>query len=834
MTTPSEMQSKVDKTVTNMDRLDDFVNGGPTTDVTLDGAVVVPSVQKMVAESGLAAGSASAAAASASAAAGSASAAAASASAAATTLTNVNAAGAAQVTAVNDAGAIQTANAAAQVVLANTAANSVTAQAVNIGPTKAVTTIVAGSTTPDTSNANMSSMWTTGITLAEPSLTTAVEVRFGTSTAIITLFLVDPVTRKVLAKSADLSAINGVTNFASPFGAFVAPKGTLLWFRRKSGTGVLRYGVGTTGTLLATSVDHAVGDTLGAFTASSAAELAIKWTTQAVSGNLENRLALQEATSANGAADNGDSETKTLGPAVFTVTGTSLLNFDPCVPVHADCEILGLKVNFSGYSTGILEFYRPVDGALTLIDRSAVTITASGDQTLTTPLWRASAGSFIRYHRLTGANPTYSSGYGYYHMAPATNPDIGGTAAVLSSPNASINMALIVRVPKRRSTRNGFRADKGPWDIEYQQFAGTTTPIGWSVASPFSVNDGLLASGAGGWDKVAQWRDLNGVLRGGWSGAHKRRLTAMGQINDGTSVGGISTAVQLTSTGGGTVAMIDGTAGKLRLYYWTGGATAGTLIAETALTAALVAGRQYLLSLVKDGWTVTATLTDVLAGTVTTVTGTFSTITSSRVHGRPGITHISGDFNWQWVRFANDAPRNLRAVLIGDSNSEGTLLLGATPWFTDLAATYGNMLNCSAGGEHTGHMLARITDIINSRPAMVIFAGGTNDVTQPIAFTRANIRAIADACDQVGAELVLVTPPPWPANAAAITAIANDMTSGYYGRRRVIDLLGLLSNANDRLTWNAAYNSGDNIHYNSAANTAIKAYVPRVIPELAL
>lgn len=716
-------------------------------------------------------------------------------------------------------------------------AAGITSQITNIGPTKAVATTVAGSSTPDTSNASMSSMWTTGIAIAEPSLTTAVEVRFGTSTAIITLFLVDPVTRKVLAKSADLSAINGVTNFASPFGAFVAPKGTLLWVRRKSGTGVLRYGAGTTGTFFATSVDHAVGDTLGAFTASSAAELAIKWTTQAVSGNLENRLALQEATSAPVAADNGDSETKTLGPAVFTVTGTSLLNFDPCVPVHADCEILGLKANFSGYSTGILEFYRPVDGALTLIDRSAVTITASGDQTLTTPLWRASAGSFIRYRRLTGANPTYSSGYGYYFMAPANNPDIGGAGAIQSALNASMNMALIVRVPKRRSTRNGFRADKGPWDIEYQHFAGTTTPIGWSVAAPFSVNDGLLASGAGGWDKVAQWRDLNGVLRGGWSGAHKRRLTAMVQINDVTGIGGISTAVQLTSTGGGTVAMIDGTAGKLRLYYWTGAATAGTLIAETALTAALIAGRQYLLSLVKDGWAVTATLTDVLAGTVTTVTGSFSTITTSRVHGRPGITHISGDFNWQWVRFANDAPRNLRAVLIGDSNSEGTLLLGATPWFTDLAETYGSMLNCSAGAEHTGHMLARITDIINSRPAMVIFAGGTNDAgtagtNTPIAFTRANIRAIADACDQVGAELVLVTPPPWPVNAAAVTAIANDMTSGYYGRRRVIDLLGLLSNANDRLTWNAAYNSGDNIHFNAAANTAIKAYVPRVVPEL--
>ena len=748
----------------------------------------------------------------------------------ATLLQDVIDEGVTQIAAVNGAGADN-------VALVTTAADGVSAQAVNIGPTKTIATTVAGSTTPDTSNANMGFMWSNGVALLEPSSTTSVEVRFGTSTATITLFLVDPVTRKVLAKSADLAAINGVATFASPFTAFIAPKGTMLWIRRKSGTGVLRYATAASGAFFTTSADHAVGDTVAAFTAAITTDLAIKWTTQSVTGNLENRLAIREAAAAMSIGDSGDTETKVLGPAAFTVTGSSLLTFDPCLPVHADIEILGVRWNFPSASTGILEFYRLADGLLTLTDRASVTITASGDQPFTTPVWSAPAGSFIRYRRLTGANPTYSSGYGYYSMAPASIPEIGGTATVSSALNASMNMALTVRVPKRRDARNGFRADSGPNDIVYEKFAGTTTPTGWSIAAPFSVNEGLLASGAGGWASVANWRDLNGVLRGGWSGAHKRRLTAMVQINDITSIGGISTQVQFTNTGGGTVAMIDGTAGKLRLYYWTGAGTAGTLIAETTLTAALVAGSKYLLSLVKDGWTVTATLTEVISGTATTVTGTFSTITSSRVHGRPGITHISGDFAWEWVRFANDVPRNLRALLIGDSNSEGTLLGGAIPWFTDLGVTYGNMLNCSAGGETTGHMLARITDITNSRPNIVIYAGGTNDAgtsgtTTPLAFTRANIRAIADACDQVGAELILATPPPWPANAAAITAIANDMTSGFYGRRRVLDLLGLLSNANDRLTWNAAYNSGDNIHFNSAGNTAIKAYAPRVVPEL--
>lgn len=58
MATASEMQAKVDKTVTNMDRIDDFTNGGPTTTVTLDGGVEVPSIQKLIEDTGYEAGAA--------------------------------------------------------------------------------------------------------------------------------------------------------------------------------------------------------------------------------------------------------------------------------------------------------------------------------------------------------------------------------------------------------------------------------------------------------------------------------------------------------------------------------------------------------------------------------------------------------------------------------------------------------------------------------------------------------------------------------------------------------------------------------------------------------
>lgn len=61
MTTATEMQAKVDKTIDNMDRIQRFTNGGPTETVVLDGAVEVPSIQKIVEDVGAVAGNVTAA-----------------------------------------------------------------------------------------------------------------------------------------------------------------------------------------------------------------------------------------------------------------------------------------------------------------------------------------------------------------------------------------------------------------------------------------------------------------------------------------------------------------------------------------------------------------------------------------------------------------------------------------------------------------------------------------------------------------------------------------------------------------------------------------------------
>lgn len=366
----------------------------------------------------------------------------------------------------------------------------VSAQTINIGPTKTITSTAIGSTTPDTSNATMTNMFANARGPASPSTTTSVDVRLATSTAVLVLFVVHPVTRKVLAKSADLSAVVGVNNFATPFGSFVAPAGSVLFVYRKSGTGVLRSATGTHSVFSLSAVNANVGDTLGTFTVTASQALGVAWNTQAVSGALEPRVTALEVTGTQIAGESGEMKTVTLGPSAFTVAGSSATNFCPAKPIYTDCILAGMRIDFSGASTGYLELWNPVDGALKLADRVPLECSAASTATYALPNWNAFRGSYVVYRRLSGANPTYSAGYAYWTF-PTGATEIGGTAAPSSALNAIINMAPVIRVPKRRSVRSSQRAVNGPTEIEYQTFAGTPTPFVAQQAKITAIADAM-------------------------------------------------------------------------------------------------------------------------------------------------------------------------------------------------------------------------------------------------------------------------------------------------------------------------------------------------------
>lgn len=730
-----------------------------------------------------------------------------------------------------------TAVAAAAAAASNAALPTVAA---GIGVVADAMTVTVGGTT-STGNAT-SAMWATGDVLAAPAVITSLTPDFSAA-AVVDLLLVDVVSRKVRRKVTGLSMVSGPNPITNPYGPTTAPAGTTTFYRRTSGTGTIKYNsAGTGAAFTVADGSYNVGDTLPAFTPGAAGvTLAAPMTTVAVPDALTPRVDLFERNDINmalaGMGETGETKTYTLGQNGLARTGDVSADWVAVIPIWADTVVPGVALDFNGAGSGFVEGWLNVAGVRTLAFRQFISTAVAGVAIpFALPNWPINAGGMVTYRRWTGVHCSYNASGSMLYVSGTPVYDFGGTITPSIQNNATPNFSVTVKLPKRRSYRANRATISGPSTVEYQQFAGTSTPANWSIASPFSVNDGLVATGSGGWDKFASWQPAGA----GWSSISRRKFVRRVKINDVTSIVGIGTQPRTSNSGiGGAAAIIDGVAGKLRIYHWTGTITAGTLTAaDTAFTASLVAGREYVLSVSRDVWTVTATLTDTVTGVQTVATGTFSHPTTAtqaaRFHGRPGVLHIAGDVKWQWARDVHNNPRNVRAVVLGDSNPEGVLLSGGNSWVEQANIAYGGIVNASRAGEASADMAARISDLTDHRPQFAIMAMGTNDAPLTLAAWRTNVRTFIDAAMMIGAEPILMTPPPRVPYQAAITAMANDITNYYFGRIRYIDQLGALSNNNDRLTWNPAYDVGDGIHANVAAHTRILAQAGADVPELAL
>lgn len=695
-----------------------------------------------------------------------------------------------------------------------------------IGMTEAATASTLGYLT-GASNVS-SNVYLMGNVIAEPSIVDSVTMEFS-NTASIELYLVHGLSRVVVAKATETAA-TGTNVFLVPFGPVVMDAGLYLAHVVSSGVGRCKYdAAGSGSTFRVTQTTYNVGDTLPAFTAEAAAftlncQMALTTVSDAHTPRIETfeRAETQQQRPAFGEVQ--DWTTYSVGSFGLARSGDESSNWVIGLPIMGDCIVQSVDISFNGAASGFVEGFRYVNGATVLAYRKFVNYTGgAGDVNVALSDWSINAGGYVTYRRLAGLHATYNLNGGtmYFVAAPAYY-DFGGTITLApfagtQQPNFRAN----VRLPKRRSYRATRNTISGPNVVEAQTFPSTTTPTGWTIAAPFSVSDGLLASGAGAPDKNAYW--------GGTSAVSKRKLMGRILLNDvTTTIHGISTKPNTTT--GGIAALIDCVAGKLRLYSWAGSTVLGTMLAETTFGAALVAGRYYSLTLERNEWVITAVLTDCVTGTTTTVTNTSSTSGAGRVQGRPGVMHIAGDVKWDWIRFAHRRPRMVRALAIGDSNTEGTLLSGGKSWFQQLDDTYGNMVNASYHGDTSAGAVVRMSDITDHRAAHVFLGMGSNETT--LATWRLNTRTLIDAVVMTGGEPILVIPPPYVAKQALITSISGDITGNYFGRYRYVDLLGALSNANDRLTWNATYDSGDGVHLNAAGQTRAMAQALADVPDV--
>ncbi len=757
-----------------------------------------------------AAGSATAAAGSATAASGSATAASGSATAAADSAT----AAADSATAAAGSAADALSDAAKAAVAAAFAIN---APPGTVSATDPFETLTIGVTTPNGTTSGAAA-WSNGLPLTRNGVIETLGYRTSAS-MVVDLLLVDASTRVVIVVAAAVALATGAGSVAKPFGDIVAPAGALVFVNRVSG-GNLRLVTPGTSVLSVAAAGYAAGDVLPAYAETANYTIALDITLLNDGLSPSEKVERYDARHVDRCVitPRGTVEKSRSGSFMPASLGTASGGWAGKRFV-GDGILTAVTVYLVGVSAGFFEHWRQVDGVYTLIEREPV-ILAAGSNTVAIPRWVLRGESVIIYAVLSGSNISYGNG-GIYHTVPVASRAIGATATVtVNAIGYTVAMTLTLEAPAGVDFKG---AVSGRVTVDRQSFSGVAVPGGWAAAAPFSVNNGLLSSGAGGWSSFAGYGRETCLSR--------RRYRARIIFNNAASVFGIATQTVGDVTAGGGVAMVDGTAGKLRLYGWNG-STAGTLANETAL-AALTTGRPYLLDLSINGYAISASLTDCVTGAVTTVAGSYGpgAASAARFHGKPGFLHISGDVNVVWSHWENDAPASQLFVAFGDSNSEGVATgITVAAWVSQIITARGSGLNCSRSGEASVDMARRLHDLANLRPQMAICAHGTNDTS--LSIWRSNVGDFVDACRDINAEPILAIPLPQPAKAALMTSMSADITGAYFGRLRYIDFLGGLSNAHDRLTWNAAYDIGDALHANDAGQTQMALQATIDIPEL--
>jgi hypothetical protein len=359
------------------------------------------------------------------------------------------------------------------------------------------------------------------------------------------------------------------------------------------------------------------------------------------------------------------------------------------------------------------------------------------------------AGAFVMVQARSAQAPlNYQAGttggtYTVNHGAALTMGATVALGAYVNTPIFSFSVrqatnSLGPRVTTLEGRQALLMATSNPIALERTEFPGVALPSGWAASGAWTVNNGLTPPAAGGWGVKA----LNGVYSSLW----KHNQIARIKINHADTITGLAQSPPENS--GGAALIIDGVAGKLRLYSWDDTGAAGTLQAEVALPAALVAGREYVLKLDKVGFTITGTFKDTVTQASCTVNIADASGSYTMAHGKCGALFISATTppNYQWLEYLAPYARKCRALIIADSIGEAAYLGAASPSWAQQVATARAAQNDiviapRAGDETPNFLLRKGNDWDIWLPQFAVIALGTNDGDTKIAiggFTGAN------------------------------------------------------------------------------------------------
>ena len=410
----------------------------------------------------------------------------------------------------------------------------------------------------------------------------------------------------------------------------------------------------------------------------------------------------------------------------------------------------------------------------------------------------ATAGDAIAFCTATGT--------GYLYNQSSTGGGIGFVIDVLQAGGSArvgtaLSPALQVTLSTPRTSRINATTRGGKMISE--GFGGTVFPSDWTQAGVWTVSDGLVSPATGGYGVFAYHNN--------WTSIYDRKITMRVLVNDAASVFGIGARAD-----SGSIAMVDGAANTLAFRTWTPSLTS-SLGTSVALPAALVAGREYVLVVRKQGLSTTLTWTDTVTLQSASVTETI-TAGYRQFQGRPGVVFMSGSI--KVLRFGMDCPtpESPRTLILGDSNAEGSNvnLGGNTPWPVMLKnnAAAGDVLIAAMSGDPSNITYRWANDLSRWTPRYVVIALGTNDTS--LTGWRGWMSDLIAEVERLGAEPVLCTVPPKTSSQAIRTAMNADIKDRYFGSYRFVDFASALSTANDGVTFNPAFDTGDGVHINAA------------------
>lgn len=480
--------------------------------------------------------------------------------------------------------------------------------------------------------------------------------------------------------------------------------------------------------------------------------------------------------------------------------------------VPRDGTITQFSVDLTAAGTGIVALLRPANAnRYRVVSQTAYTAASANTNTFTCSI-AAKAGDLLAPLAQTGGflrhNSNSGSGIGFAYDTMTV-----GSLLRVSSP---ANPALYFTVSAPRTAQLD-TINKGG-RLLYQPFTANTRPSDWTESGGTWVyGNGATPPAAPGYNCYTVWNQSTSIS--------KRTNAVRVTVNDTAASQGLF----FFSNAGGSMVVVNGTAGQLQIRNWTPSFTSA-LIKSVALPAALTAGRDYIISAKKDGLSVTATFYDTVTQQTCAVTATI-TDGYAPLNGQAGCIYVSGSTapKFKWVSMDHPLDRrNVRTLVLGDSNAEGSnaTLAGATPWPVQLQnnSASGDVILANQSGDPTDISYRAFTDLQHWLPRYVVVALGTNNTATGLNKWRGQMSITIALIEALGAEPILCTV--IPRSGTAVPASMNtDIKTGYFGAYRYIDLASAVSTSHDGTTLDATMYVGDGLHLNAAGHNACYAQV---------